>query len=178
MDESLAARAGPSAMLHANRRPALIDPAFSDFKASCCPSAAHHLDRRFAASFRRDPVSLRAATQTPRRHVGVCSRAGIRRTLLVGYDVGRITIVAVPRRTIVAVPRRTDPYPARADGVPETRKGGGVVEARRYRDPCRRRNRRLDYWSSKSCTKGHAMAAGKAAASGGGLDRRRNQPRR
>src|SRR6266699_425410 len=100
-------------------------PAFRDFKASWCPSAAHHLDRRFAASFRRDPVSLRAATQTPRRHVGVCGRAGLRRTWLVWYDVGRITIVAVPRRPIVAIPRRTDPYPARADGVPETRKGCG-----------------------------------------------------
>src|SRR5262249_19648698 len=117
------------------------------------------------------------ATQTPRRHVGVCSRAGIRRTLPVWHDVGRILIVAVPRRTIVAVPRRTDPYPARADGVPETPKGGGVVDAGCYRDPCRPRNRRPDYWGSKSCTKGHAMAARKAA-SGGGLSRRRNQPGR
>ena len=154
------------------------DPPFSGFSASRCPSTAHHLDRRLAASFRRDLVRLRSATQTRRRQVGVRGRAGIRRTLLVWYDVGRITIVAVPRRTIVTVPRRTDPYPARAGTVPETGKGYGVVDARRYCDPCRPRNRSPHYWGSKSPTKGHPMAPGKGAASCGGLDRRRNQPGR
>ena len=125
------------------------DPPFSGFSASRCPSTAHHLDRRLAASFRRDLVRLRSATQTRRRQVGVRGRAGIRRTLLVWYDVGRITIVAVPRRTIVTVPRRTDPYPARAGTVPETGKGCGVVDARRYRDPCRPRNRNIRPWPKK-----------------------------
>src|SRR5262249_11202338 len=122
------------------------DPAF-------CPSAAHHLDGRFAPSFRGDPVSLRAATQTPRRHIGVRGREVSRRSLHVRYDVCGITIVAVPIRTIVAVPRRTDPYPARAGLIPKTRHRGGVADARRYRDPCRLSDRRADYWGSKSSTK-------------------------
>src|SRR5262245_43560942 len=82
------------------------------------PSAAHHLDRRFATSFRRNLVSLSAATQTARRHVGVRALAGSRRTLHVRFDIGGVTIVAVPIGTIVAVPRPTDPYAARADSVP------------------------------------------------------------
>jgi hypothetical protein len=126
-------------------------------------SAAPHFDRRFPASFRRDLVRLRAAPQTPRR---LRCRAGNRLALLVRYDVARSTIVAVPRRAVVAVPRRTYPHPARADGAPEMRKGCSAV-ARRYCDPLRPRNCRPDYRSVESAMKGHAMAAGKAAASGG-----------
>jgi hypothetical protein len=67
-------------------------------------SAAPHFDRRLPASLRRDLASLCAAPQTPRR---LRCRAGKRLALLVRYDVGRITIVAVPGRIVVAVPRRT-----------------------------------------------------------------------
>ena len=133
-------------------------------------SAAEHFDRRFPASLRRDLVSLRAATKTPRRRLRC--RAGDRLGLL-RYDVGRITIVAIPRGSIVAIPRRTDPHPARADGASEMRKGCSAV-ARRYRDPLWPRNCRPDHRSSESATEGHGMAA--SNASSGSFGRRRNQP--
>jgi len=61
--------------------------------------AAHHVDGSLAASFRRNLVSLSAATRTRRLHVMVC-RGGIG-GLLVGRDRPRIIIAAVP---IVIVP--------------------------------------------------------------------------
>src|SRR5215831_15123554 len=133
-------------------------------------SAAEHFDRRFPASLRRDLVSLRAATKTPRRRLRC--RAGNRLPLL-RYDVGRITIVAIPRGSIVAIPRRADPHPARADGASEMRKGCSAF-ARRYRDPLWPRNCRPDHRSSQSATEGHGMAASNAPS--GSFGRRRNQP--
>jgi plasmid stabilization system protein ParE len=157
-----------------------------DASAEWRRSAAHHFDRRFPASFRRDLVNLRAATQTPRR---LRCRAGNRLVLLVRHGEGRITIVAIPRGSIVAIPRgsivaiprRTDPDRARADGVSEMRKVCSA-DARRYCEPCRyceplwRRNCRSDHRSVESATKGHGMAATKTAASGRSFHRRRNQP--
>src|SRR5262245_24048290 len=63
------------------------------------PLAAHHVDGSLAAVFRRNLVSLRAATRTRRLHIGV-SRGGIG-GLLVRRDSRRIIIAAVP---IVIVP--------------------------------------------------------------------------
>src|SRR5262245_3373124 len=117
-------------------------------------SAAEHFDRRFPASLRRDLVSPCAATKTPRRRLRC--RAGNRLALL-RYDVGRITIVAIPRGSIVAIPRRTDPHPARADGASEMRKGCSA-DTRRHRDPLWSRNCRPDH-RPESATKGHGMAA-------------------
>jgi len=135
-------------------------------------SAAEHFDRRFPASLRRDLVSLRAATKTPRRRLRC--RAGNRLALL-RYDVGRITIVAIPRGSIVAIPRRTDPHPARADGASEMRKGCSA-DTRRHRDPLWSRNCRPDH-RPESATKGHGMAATKCVpASSQSFNRRRNQP--
>src|SRR5205807_2194875 len=57
------------------------------------PLAAHHVDGSLAASFRRNPVSLSAATRARWLHVGV-SRGGIG-GLLVGRDSRRIIIAAV-----------------------------------------------------------------------------------
>ncbi len=51
------------------------------------PIAAHHVDGRFPAAFRRNLVGLGAATRTGRLH-----------GLLVGLDSRRIMIAAVPRR--------------------------------------------------------------------------------
>ena len=123
-------------------------------------SAAEHFDRRFPASLRRDLVSLRAVTKTPRRRLRC--RAGNRLGLL-RYDVGRITIVAIPRGSIVAIPRRTDPHPARADGASEMRKGCSA-DTRRHRDPLWPRNCRPHHRSAESATKGHGMAASNALA--------------
>ena len=135
-------------------------------------SAAEHFDRRFPASLRRDLVSLRATTKTPRRRLRC--RAGNRLALL-RYDVGRITIVAIPRGSIVAIPRRTDPHPARADGASEMRKGCSA-DTRRHRDPLWSRNCRPDH-RPESATKGHGMAATKCVpASSQSFNRRRNQP--
>src|SRR5215813_7961202 len=64
------------------------------------PLAAHHVDGSLAAVFRRNLVSLRAATRTRRLHIGV-SRGGIG-GLLVRRDSRRIIIAAVP---IVIVPK-------------------------------------------------------------------------
>src|SRR5258708_11936094 len=67
------------------------------------PSAAHHVDGSLAAVFRRNLVSLRAATRTRRLHVGV-SRGRIG-GLLVGRDGRRIIIAAVAIVSVVSVRR-------------------------------------------------------------------------
>src|SRR5262245_38016792 len=61
--------------------------------------ATHHVDGSLAASFRRNLVSLSAATRTRRLHVRVC-RGGIG-GLIVRRDRRRIIIAAVP---IVIIP--------------------------------------------------------------------------
>src|SRR3984893_17198564 len=66
-------------------------------------SAAHHVDGGLAAVFRRNLVSLRAATRTRRRHVGV-SRGRMGR-LLVGRDSRRIIVAAVAIVSVVSVRR-------------------------------------------------------------------------
>ena len=55
------------------------------------PSAAYHLYRPLAATFRLDLVSLHSAPQTRKRHVGFGGRA-IGWWLLIGTDVGRIIV--------------------------------------------------------------------------------------
>src|SRR6516165_3760210 len=67
------------------------------------PSAAHHVDGSLTAIFRRNLVSLRAATRTRRLHVGG-SRDG-KGGLLVGRDSRRIIIAAVP---IIIIPEGYD----------------------------------------------------------------------
>src|SRR5262245_53112509 len=84
--------ADPTRLPNAHRSPGGV----LRLQRSRYPSAAHHLDRGFAASFRRNLVGLSAATQTARRHVGVRALAGSRRTLHVRFDIGGVTIVAVP----------------------------------------------------------------------------------
>src|SRR5262245_46130884 len=82
------------------------------------PSAAHHLNRPFAATFRGDAVSLRSAPQARRLRVGDGGRANIRWTLLVRHYVSRLIIALVPRCT--------GPHHGRCVSMPKTCKGGGV----------------------------------------------------
>jgi hypothetical protein len=73
------------------------------------PSAAHHVDGGLAAMFRRNLVSLRAATRTRRLHIGV-SRGRIG-GLLVGRDSRRIIIAAVAIVSVVSVRRSPEVVP-------------------------------------------------------------------
>src|SRR5215475_12500786 len=84
--------------------------------------AAHHVDGSLAASFRRNLVSLRAATRT-RLHVGV-SRGGIGGLLVRRYS--RRIIIAVAAVPIVIIP---EGYNQAADTVPVLESSGEAIAA-------------------------------------------------